>query len=119
MEEKTVELNVLDCNPWGKGQCIIKISKQDYALVDGRSRLMKRSPEYWIFVNTGELDDIHNGRTTFYVTTNKNGRKSYSLFPEHSHENVPEINYNFFSHFYSLLHRMLFFHYEYHLILLC
>ena len=83
--EETVILNVLDCNFWKKGQCIIKISSQDYTLVDRRSRLMKRSPEYWIFINMGEIEEIPIGNTKFYVKDN-NGRKTYSIFPDSHHE---------------------------------
>lgn len=53
-EEIFIQLTMLDCEYWKAGQCIMKISEEEYNFhnIDFKKRFNKRKPEYWIYVDS-------------------------------------------------------------------
>lgn len=76
-----IEVTVLDCEFWKKGQCLIEISESEFKSfhMDARKRFMKRKPECWIFVDTGSIVNIPNGSLTLFVSVSDSGKTTYSL----------------------------------------
>ncbi len=57
------KVEVLASEYWKAGQFIIQISEFDFLHnnISKRKRLMKRAPEFWIFINTNDLTCIQQG----------------------------------------------------------
>lgn len=78
-----ININVLDSEFWKPGQCIMRISEQEFDsfFIDKRKRLVKRKPEFWIFVETQSAKIIPLGENRLFVGINSFGKESYSLAP--------------------------------------
>ena len=81
--ESSIQVRVLDCEFWKKGQCIIQIPESEFKSLhmDDRKRLVKRKPECWIFVNTGTIKHVPGGDLTLFVSVSDSEKTTYSLDP--------------------------------------
>lgn len=89
--ESSIDITVFDSEFWKPGQCIIKISEQEFGFlfIDKRKRLMKRKPECWIFVDTQSIEHIPKSKCTLFVLADTSGKKNYSL--QSSVNKIPEM----------------------------
>jgi hypothetical protein len=93
--QNSIEINILASEYWKSGQCIAKISEEEFwnFSINKRKRLMKRAPEYWIFINTGTKEQISPGKYVLFIFGDHTG-KNYNLEPVDPSPSPPLLDAN-------------------------
>jgi hypothetical protein len=77
-------INVIAYEYWKPGQCIVKITQNEFDnfIMNKRRRLLKRKPEYWVFINVKSIEDFSKDQCEIYISRSKHGDEIYSTSPE-------------------------------------